>query len=75
MGIVLVITSIVAVGVMVSLTDSLMTRQLSDTTAKLEAIQKALYDYRVAFDRCQRGRHGAGSARGHGAGAYAASAG
>ena len=51
MGIVLIITSIVAVGVMVTLTDSLTARQLRDTTSKLEAIQKALYDYRVAFSR------------------------
>ena len=51
MSIVLIIISVVAMGVMVVFTNTLSVRQVSDTSAKLAAIQAALYEYRVANNR------------------------
>jgi hypothetical protein len=51
MSIVLVIISIVAAGTMVTFTASLQKRQIEETQTKLAAIQKALFDYRLGFNR------------------------
>ena len=51
MSIVLIIASVVSAGVMVVMTNSLSVRQVSETNAKLDTIQKALFAFRVANDR------------------------
>ena len=47
MSIVLIIISVVVSGAMVVFAESLAAHQVNETTAKMNAIQNALYDFRV----------------------------
>lgn len=51
MSIVLVIMGVIVTSFVTVLSAAMQKRQYQDTLAKMETIQKTLYDYRVAFDR------------------------
>ena len=51
MSIVLVIISIVSIGLVEIFAASIQKAQLKQTVAKMESIQKTLYEYRLAFNR------------------------